>query len=138
MYQLSFYSWLLQTSAVLISSYFHLPVLQPRCYLVIIVSCSNIILILGRSRYQLFQLPINFMECFSTAYLFLHGVTDTCSFLDAPFFTAKVFFGEISQFFVSYIIYRPNAQAMGVYDEFCLVGMLQPITNLLIGGEHIG
>ena len=22
----------------------------------------------------------------------LHGVTDTCSFLDAPFFTAKVFF----------------------------------------------
>ena len=35
------------------------------------------------------------MECFSTAYLFLHGVTDTCSFLDAPFFTAKVFLGGI-------------------------------------------
>ena len=43
--------------------------LQPRCSLVIIVGCSNII-DSCRSRYQLFQLPINFMECFSTAYLF--------------------------------------------------------------------
>ena len=25
----------------------------------------------------------------------------------------------------------------GVYDEFCLVEVLQPKTNLLIGGEHI-
>ena len=50
------------------------------------------------------------MECFSTAYLFLHGVTDTCSFLDVPFFTAKVFLGGISLIFVSY---RPNVQAMG-------------------------
>ena len=29
----------------------------------------------------------------------LHGVTDTCSFLDAPFFTAKVFLGgDITNF----------------------------------------
>ena len=26
---------------------------------------------------------------------------------------------------------------MGVYDEFCLVEVLQPNRNLLIGGEHI-
>ena len=25
----------------------------------------------------------------------------------------------------------------GVYDEFCLVEVLQPNRNLLIGGEHI-
>ena len=45
-------------------------------------------LILGRSRYQLFQLPVSFflqLSCF-----FFSG---TCSFLDAPFFTAKVFLG---------------------------------------------
>ena len=36
------------------------------------------------------------MECFFTAYLFLHGVIDTCSFLDVPFFTAKVFLGDIA------------------------------------------
>ena len=34
------------------------------------------------------------MECFSTAYMFLHGVTDTCSFLDVPFYTAKVLLGD--------------------------------------------
>ena len=72
----------------------------------IIVSCSNII-DLGRSRYQFFQLPINFMKCFSTAYLFLLGVTDTCSFLDVPFFYSKGVLGGISQIFVSSIIYRP-------------------------------
>ena len=53
------------------------------------------------------------MECFSTAYLFLQEVTDTCNFLDAPFFTAKVFLEGISLIFVSYIIYRLNVQAMG-------------------------
>ena len=26
---------------------------------------------------------------------------------------------------------------LGVYDELCLVEVLQPNTNLLIGGEHI-
>ena len=34
------------------------------------------------------------MEC-STAELFLHGVTDTCSLLDVHFFTAKVFWGDM-------------------------------------------
>ena len=63
------------------------------------------------------------MESFSTAELFLHGVTDTCSFLDAPFLQQSVFWG-ISQIFVSYIIYRLNVQAIGVYDEFCLVEVL--------------
>ena len=54
-----------------------------------------------------------------------------------PFFTAKVFWeGGISLIFVSYIIYRLNVQAMGVYDEFCLVEVLRPNTNLLISGEH--
>ena len=55
------------------------------------------------------------MKYFSIAYLFLHGVTDTCSFLDMPIFTAKVFFlgGGISLIFVSYTIYRCNVQAMG-------------------------
>ena len=38
------------------------------------------------------------MEYFSTAYLFLHGVTDTCSFLDVFFFTAKVFLGDITNY----------------------------------------
>ena len=42
LYQLNFYSWPLQISAVLVASYFYLPVLQPRYSLVIIVSCSNI------------------------------------------------------------------------------------------------
>ena len=42
-------------------------------------------LILGSSRYQLFQLSVNFMESTSTAELFLHGVTDTCSFLETSF-----------------------------------------------------
>ena len=31
----------------------------------------------------------NFMESSSTAELFVHGVTDTCSFLDAPFLYSK-------------------------------------------------
>ena len=39
--------------------------------------------------------------------------------------------------FVSYIIYRPNVQAMGVYDEFCLVEVLQPNTNLLTSCEYV-
>ena len=81
------------------------------------------------------------MECFSTVYLFLNGVTDTCSFLDAPFFTANVFFfgeGDITIFCQLYkVIYRPNVQAMGMYDEFFLVEVLQPNPNLLIGGQHI-
>ena len=34
------------------------------------------------------------MEGFYTAELFLYGVTDTCSFLDTPFFTTKMFFGD--------------------------------------------
>ena len=74
------------------------------------------------------------MECFSTAELLLHGVTDTCSFLDAY---SKGVFGGMSLIFVGYIIYRLNAQAIGVYDEFCLVEVLRPNTNLLISGEHI-
>ena len=45
----------------------------------------------------------------------------------------RCFGGDITIF----VIYRPNVQAIGVYDEFCLVEMLQPNTNLLIGGEHI-
>ena len=76
------------------------------------------------------------MECFSTAYLFLHGVTDTCTFLDMPFSTAKVFWA-ISLIFVSCIIYRLDVQSMGMYDEFCLVEVLQPNTKLLISGEHV-
>ena len=36
------------------------------------------------------------MECFSTAELFLHGVTDTCSFLDVPFFYSKGVLGVFS------------------------------------------
>ena len=45
--------------------------------------------------------------------------------------------GEISLIFVSCIIYRLNVQAMEVYDEFCLVEVLRPNTNLLIIGEHM-
>ena len=56
----------------MVASYFYLPVLQPRYSLVIIVIVT--LSILGRSRYQLFQLSINFMECFSTAYLFYMGL----------------------------------------------------------------
>ena len=65
--------------------------------------------------------------------LSLYGITDTCSFLDVLFFTAKV----LSLIFVSYIIYRLDVEVIGVYDEFCLVEVLQPRTNLLISGEHI-
>ena len=68
----------------------------------------------------------------------LHGVTDTCSFLDAPFFIAKVFLGNITNFCQ---LYNLQTQCLnhgaGVYDEFCLVEVLQPKSNLLIGGEHI-
>ena len=71
------------------------------------------------------------MESSSTAEVFLHGVTDTCSFLDAPFFMQKCFWGWILLIFVSYIIYRLNIQAMGVYDEFCLVATKHK------SGEHI-
>ena len=53
------------------------------------------------------------------------------------FFYSKGVFEGISLGFVSYIIYRVNVQAMGVYDEFCFVEVLQPRTNLLISGEHI-
>ena len=45
----------------------------------------------------------------------LLGVTDTCSFLDMPFFYSKDVLGgggDITNF-VSYIIYRLNVQAMG-------------------------
>ena len=63
-------------------------------------------LILGRSRYQLFLLPVS--------------LSSTCSFLDTPFFTAKVFLeGDITNFyqlynwgisliFISYTIERFN------------------------------
>ena len=96
--QLNFYSWPLQISAVLVSSYFYLPVLQPRYSLVIIVSVVTL-LILGRSRYQLFQLPINFIECFSTAYLFYMGlqilvVSWMCLFLQRRCFLGDLFYGN--------------------------------------------
>ena len=42
LYQLNFYSWPFQISAVLVASYVYLPVLQQRYSLVITVSCSNI------------------------------------------------------------------------------------------------
>ena len=45
-------------------------------------------LILGRSRYQLFQLPVSFF--LQLSWVFFSG---TCSLLDAPFVTAKVFLG---------------------------------------------
>ena len=49
--------------------------------LVIVISC-----ILGRSRYQIFNLPVTFLSCF------LHRVPGTGSFLYAPFLKkAKVF-----------------------------------------------
>ena len=83
LYQLNFYSWPLQISAVLVASYFYLPVLQPRYSLVIIVSCSNIID--SWPLYKLFQLPINVMECFSTAYLFYIGL----QILGRTFFYSK-------------------------------------------------
>ena len=75
----------------------------------------------------------------------LHGVTDTCSFLNAPFFYSKgVFFGGGGgggggyNLFLSVIQFTdPMFKPWGVYDEFCLVEVLQPKTNLLIGGEHI-
>ena len=73
LYQLNFYSWPLQISAVLVAGYFYLPVLQPR-YSLVIIAIVVTLLILGCSRYQLFQLPITFMECFSTAYLFYMGL----------------------------------------------------------------
>ena len=38
-----FFNILFFHPAVLVASYFYLPVLQPRCSLAIIVSCSNII-----------------------------------------------------------------------------------------------
>ena len=53
------------------------------------------------------------MESSSTAELFVYGVTDTCSFLDTPFFYSKGVFGGISLMFISYIIYRLNVQATG-------------------------
>ena len=53
------------------------------------------------------------MECFSTAYLFYMGLQILVVSWTSLFFTAKVFLGGISLIFVSYIIYRPNVQAMG-------------------------
>ena len=52
--------------------------------LVIVGSC-----ILGRSRYQLFKLPVIFLNCF----FFLHWVPGTGSFLDAPFLQRRCFWG---------------------------------------------
>ena len=52
--------------------------------------------LIGRSRYHLFRLPVNFMDSSSTIELL--GVTDTYSFLDAPFFTAKMFLGGYHKF----------------------------------------
>ena len=58
--------------------------------LVIIVSCSNI----DSWPFQMSALVVvNFMESFSTAELFLHGVTNTCSFLDAHFYSKGVWEG---------------------------------------------
>ena len=79
------------------------------------------------------------MECFSAAYLFLHGVTDTCSFLDAPFFLQQrcffcFFLGGGIPLILSVILFTdPMFKPWGVYNEFCLVEVLQPNTNLLIG-----
>ena len=65
----------------------------------LVIGIVGLRLILGHSRYQLFKLatsyfyfhevfPYNCMSCF---YIGLQVAT--CSFLDAPFFTAKVFWG---------------------------------------------
>ena len=54
--------------------------------LVIIVSCNSI---------DSWPLQISALSV-TTAELFLHGVTDTCSFLETPFFYSKgVFWGVI-------------------------------------------
>ena len=54
------------------------------------------------------------MEGFSTAELFLHGVTDTCSFLDAPFLQQRCLRGDITNFYQLYN-YRLNVLVMRVY-----------------------
>ena len=74
------------------------------------------------------------MECFLQLICFYMGLQILVVSWTRLFLQQKCF-GGISLIFVSYIIYRPNVQAM--YDEFCLVEMLQPNANLLIGGEHI-
>ena len=108
-YQLNFYSWLLQIyiscfcCQLLLFANFTAKVFLYRLgkTLVIIVSYSNIDSDITSFSYQLISWSS------STAELFVYGVTDTCSFLDVPFFTAKVFWGDIT-IFVSYIIYRLN------------------------------
>ena len=78
------------------------------CKLLIIhvVSCINLTFILGHFRYQLFWLPVTFICLFYSLYwlpvIFMEssstvellGVTDTSSFLEAPFVTAKMFWGD--------------------------------------------
>ena len=78
----------------------HVSALQPGVVawvktLVIVVSC-----ILGRSRYQLFKLLGTFLSCF------LHKIPGTGSFLDAPFFIAKVFWDGYHSFLS--VIYSTN------------------------------
>ena len=58
------------------------------------------------------------MEYFSTAYLFYVGLQILVVSWTHPFLQQRCFFwggggGGISLIFVSYIIYRPNVQAMG-------------------------
>ena len=64
------------------------------------------LLILGRSRYQLFQLPINFMECFSAAYLFYMGLQILVVSWTRLFFTAKVFLGGYIYIPSSNLVYQ--------------------------------
>ena len=78
------------------------PVLQPRCSCVDYKTLVIIVrLVIGRSRYQLFKVPIifTFMRSFSTTELFLHWLTSTSSFLDTPFLQQRCFGVDITHFF---------------------------------------
>ena len=77
------------------------------------------------------------MECFSTAYLFYIGLQILVVSWTCLFYSKGVFGGDITNFCQLYNLQTQCSSHGGVYDEFCLVEVLQPNRNLLIGGEHI-
>ena len=55
------------------------------------------------------------MECFSTTELFVYGVADTCSFLDTPFFTAKVFWGGLVNAYGMLLDFKNNTHYYSIF-----------------------
>ena len=54
------------------------------------------------------------------------------------FLQQRCFGGDITNFYQLYtVIHIISDQAMGMCDEFCIVEVLRPNTNLQISGEHI-